>query len=219
MAKKKEPRSGDFDRTHFKKMTRKLKSFGFEQVTRNTLERDALRLGLVPPTTERIKETRNQVSFQKEKDGYKIVVHTTYDPKIKRFTRLGCGWVLIVQDEKRLYARFFYRTASFTGNILKEAELLSNRLENRPLCSVTRKLMVLHQTSDFTALWKSPEKDVMVGVDFYENTPKHLQSHVQRLKHQKRYYENIDRPRKKITKRKKDSRKKWTVGKPENAIH
>ncbi len=219
MAKKKEPRSGDFDRTHFRTMTRRLKSFGFEQVTRNTLERDALRLGLVPPSTERIKDTRNQVSFQKEKDGYKIVVHTTYDPKKKRFTELGCGWVLIVQDEKRLYARFFYRTASFTSNMLKEAEFLSNRLENRPLCSVTGKLMVLHQTSDFTALWKSPKEDIIEGVDFYDKTPKNLSLHIQRLKRQKRYYENVDRPRKKITKRKRDDRKTWTVRRPENAIH
>ena len=219
MAKKKEPRSGDFDRTHFKKMDRVLKRLGFKKITENIKERDTKRLKLVPPKVARIRKTRNQVSYQFEIDGYKIVIHTSYDPKKKRFSEMGMGWVLITEKDKRLYERFFYRTPSFVGNMLKEAKVLCNRLENRPLCPVTGKLMILQQTSNFTAVWKSPKKDVMAGVDFYEGLPKRLCKYLYKLKDQKRYYENIVRPRKKITKRKKDDRKTWTVKRPENAIN
>lgn len=208
----------------FKELTKNLVSLGFNQITEKTLKRNAKRFNLTPPSSKRIKQTKDQVSFEKWFEDYCIVVHTSFNPNLGKkgefASKGGSGWVLVTENvTKRVYVRQFYRRVNmdnFIKNIFYEAAFLVNRLEQRPHVDGTPLLYNIKQTHTET-FWVSPlnkrrKKSFYLGV-----IPNHLMRHFYALDYRVKYYQRKVRLPKvvknliegKSTVRSRDERKIW----------
>lgn len=196
-----------------------LSSLGLERITSFLTERDRKRKGLRPPKAARIHETESQYSYQWELDGYKIIVHSSYNPELPRgkrskgrFATQGRISVLLVNvstDEKD-YQIYFSRAGAFVERTLKEVAFLIHFVKHRPSCRYCDSLLRVKQTyrsSDLVC-----ETHIAVGVQqsLYAVVPKHLEKHIDRVRAYKMYYEKKTRKKKGIKKRMRTIRKPWS---------
>ncbi len=196
-------------------LNRDLLKLGLELITEQILTKEAKRFDRKPPDVARIKQTKDQLSYQKWFQDYCIRVHTSFNPNLGLnggFTSIGgCGWVVINKGiTERVYIRKFYRTNmnSFIKNIVNEVAFLINRLEDRPFIEGTNLLFNIKQT-DVETVWVSPINK-KVTIPFYlGKIPDRLRQHFDALKNRTEYYQNVVRPKKGITVRARDLRKKW----------
>lgn len=206
--KKKQVKRSKVTGADFTNLKFALFGLGFEKVTKQIIKRDHVRFGLEPPDAERIQETVDQVSYQKWFEGdVRIVVHTSFNLKLNRFTRGGRGWVLVTKGvTERIYRVFFYRTSSFTESMINHVEFLNNRLHNRAV--IDKQLADIFQKPSGEAVWMSVLKNGKTE-DFYRNVPQHLVRHIDIFLRRKNYYEDLVRKRKGIVMRARKSRKQW----------
>lgn len=206
--KKWRPKVGPKD---FTKIKIALLAMGFERVTAATMRRDAKRFNLTPPNAKRIKETIDQVSYQKWFEGnYKMSIHTSYNLRLNRFTQTGGrGWAMVSEGvTERIYANSFYRTKSFTDSIILEARFLNERLTNRPISKLDTQLMKLKQERNGDTMWISVTNHRNT-LNFFEDIPEELEEDVLKALDKKLYYHRVVRPRKGITEYSRDHRKLW----------
>lgn len=191
--------------------------FNFERITEETLRRTADRFKFKPPSTKRIKQTLNQASYEQWFEGdICIAIHTSFNPNLGvsgEFTKkVGCGWVHITEKvTERIYSRQFKRNILMEGFIkrmMNEAEFLVNRVKNRPIVPKTSKLFTIKQTYTET-LYVSPLNENDTRPFDNGEIPEHLREHFALMDYRNKYYQNIIRPKKGITIRSRDIRKKW----------
>jgi hypothetical protein len=199
----------------FKQLDRGLDVLKLERITSFLRERDLKRKGLKPPKADRIRETESQYSYQSELDGYKLVVHSSYNPNLPngrslgRFSFLGRISVLVVNtvtDEKD-YQIYFSRAGAFVERTLKEVEFLKLCLSERPCCPQCEELMTIHQ-SYVSAWWSCDEHPKEKRAFVPSRLSVKLQKHRESLRGYKTYYEKVTR-KKTPRKRMRKIRKPW----------
>ncbi len=193
------------------------RSNGFD-ITNST--REIKKLGLKAPKAKRGILSLTQVSYEKEIEGYKIVVRTSYDPNNECFTETGRIWVhitkpTVAKGEDTLYTSFFYRNNDCVEKLICELNVLVHCLKTRPLDKNNRP-MELIETSPCRFNWVSASNDKYRKSFFYD-IPKDYLSFVKKQQGKKLYYEK-NRKRMGIKKRARNIRKPWKVLTPQNAI-
>lgn len=203
----------------FYQLDKGLTVLGLERITSFLTERDRKRKGLQPPKATRIRETESQYSYQRELDGYKIIVHSSYNPELPRgkrskgrFATHGRISVLLVNvstDEKD-YQIYFSRAGAFVERTLKEVEFLMYFVNNRPMCQYCDTLLRVRQTYRSAELVCEVHADIGRQQSLYAVVPKHLEAHVDMVRAYKLYYEKKTRKKKGIKKRMRTIRKPWS---------
>ncbi len=202
----------------FGQLLRTLNKLKFDRIP---TEREIVRHKLKKPNVKRIKETQHQTSFRREIDGYTIVVHTSYDEKLKRFTDAGRIWILITvpvgkkRGTKRLFETFFYRDGECIKKTKMMVEFLVDRLNKRPVGEKDKRLMELHRTDEATYEWRSASGKKEAS-SFYTDVPKHLQDFIFKQITSRNYYANFGRKQRGVKTPARFIRKTWMPGKQKN---
>jgi hypothetical protein len=112
-------------------------SMNFSKKSRNDLWTVFTRLGLSPPPHRKIIGSETTYEYINPSHGYKVVVHTTYLEKEKKWRdkSTDIGWVLIVEGDKAIYfAKPFQRKKGFLMRMLRYAWITKWKVDHRPLC-------------------------------------------------------------------------------------
>ena len=144
---------------------------GFRRMTPEMIEKIIQRLQIDEPDSPRIEQTRDQVIFYNyQEPPYKIVIITSYNPKMGEFTtKGGSPWLIISKNvHQRAFVRQFYRWSakSVFKKLALNAEFWVNRLENRPTCPDCkgRRLMVIEKTHS-DVFWYCKHCDKVLLID------------------------------------------------------
>ncbi|MES2416482.1 MAG: hypothetical protein V4504_02175 [Patescibacteria group bacterium] len=167
-----------------------------------------------------MKQTLGQTSYYIcFPDGYSIVIHTSFNPKLGKYgeftTKGGSGWIIISGGiVKRKLSIQIHRRKIFMENFIRKisnlAEFFTGLLENRPLSEEASVLMDL-QRIDGELFWSCPidtdvKKPILSG-SIWNVVSKDAINEFIMYEYCKKYYEQVLRPKKGITKRVK--RKSW----------
>ncbi len=192
--------------------------FGFEVITKEVLEYNAKRWNWVPPDAVRITETEEQLSLEKWVENYRIVIYTSFNPKLglkgEFATKGGRGWVIITDmNDKKVYVSSFKRGFKdrFLKHMADRAEFLVCVLRKRPIVPLGSRLMIIKQTYTET-YWLSPlDKSIRVPIT-NGKIPRRLLHHWHVFDYRNKYYQK-NRLSYGVTYRAHKRRKKWKVRK------
>ncbi len=206
----------------FNKLEYYCKKLGFDEITseeelqvKEIIDYDELDL-------PRVQETKNQVSFKKEINGYKIKIRSSYDRKVKNFTKTGRIWIRIVTlkkgvGEKAVYTSYFKRVGDdFMYRVCDEITFLVHALNHRPI-DAKKQRMELKGTLDRNYNWVSV--NTKEKISFYHSIPDKIRSEILKTKRIRQYYQKTIRPRFGIIRREKDLRIVRRPRTPDNLLH
>ncbi len=125
----------------FAGFTAALLSRGFREILRARFKKDAVRLGLSPPSARKGQET----GFSYSAHNLEVIVWTTFLEDTHSAREKDAGWVLIREADERCYFKLVPRTRHFLHNLLGHAAIAKCRVENRPLCLVCGRYMKITQ--------------------------------------------------------------------------
>jgi hypothetical protein len=103
----------------------------FRRIPNGEFFHDKERLGLIGPGTK----TGVQEKFIFYERGFKVVVLTTYIPKLGTCRLSDCGRVIILKGDQIVYmSRDIRRTKNFATRLLRYAWIAKWKISHRPLC-------------------------------------------------------------------------------------
>lgn len=207
----------------FKELLKSINEYGFDRVTSHEKETIKKMLDYDDPKLARIEETKNQVSFKKEINGYTIWLHSSYDETIKNFTKAGRVWIHVTtprreEGEKKLYTNFFYRTESLNFIYATHVELgfLVHALSNRPV-DAKKRFMELEEKPRGVFNWISVSNP-KEKISFFADIPSEIKEVVLKNRNQKRYYFKVRRKKLGIKKYARDLRTVRNPRTPNNRV-
>lgn len=145
------------NKEYFQKIKDCLIRLGFDELTKDRLEKIYMSLGLVPPDVDRTKDILDKVSFIKEINGYAIYVHTTFNRATGTFSKKGKIYIIIAKlidrDSKRILSRGFYRVGDFHLKVSAHARFFVDQLKGQWPITRKRNWAELKEVSHDSFYW------------------------------------------------------------------
>lgn len=207
-----------YEEKDFEYLKEQLISIGFRAISKQEIIGTLMRLEMKAPRSN----PGSEEGFTFTANHLTVYVWTTFNRSTHLTKEEDLGWVLITQGDKAEYfAKPMRRTSGFLKKLLSRAWVTKYKAEHRPCCPSCGKLMNIYQRVTGGCYWgcfnkNAHERPIFKAWDL--DMPIKAQKFLDDMRALVDAYHERNRRLGIVRTPAKVIRKKWKIGKPENAV-